>query len=100
MNRNFNINGLHPARADAGWEPARARTFVPLVDGSDRIESVTEEQSMQNGPAVATAGRTNKGGRPRKSYDYLIGTVPRTNLMRRRHALGVVPTQSAVCATS
>ena len=73
MNRNFNINGLHPARADAGWEPARARTFVPLVDGSDRIESVTEEQSMQNGPAVATAGRTNKGGRPRKSYDYLIG---------------------------
>jgi hypothetical protein len=43
MNRNFNINGLHPARADAGLEPARAQVFVPLVDGGGRIESVTEE---------------------------------------------------------
>ena len=75
MNRNFNINGLHPARADAGLEPARAQAFLPLVDGGGRIESVTEEQSMQNGAVVAIAGRTSKGGRPRKCYDYLIGTV-------------------------
>ena len=30
---------------------------------------------MQNGAEVESASRTGKGGRPRKSYDYLIGTV-------------------------
>ena len=30
---------------------------------------------MQNGAEVESAGRTGKGGRPRKSYDFLIGTV-------------------------
>jgi len=75
MNRNFNINGLDSAGTDAGLEPARAQAFVPLVNGGGLIESVTEEQSMQNGAVVAIAGRTSKGGRPRKCYDYLIGTV-------------------------
>ena len=75
MNRNFNSNGLHPARADAGLEPARARAFVPLVDGHGHIESVTGEQSMQNGAEAESSSRTGKGGRPRKSYDSLVGTV-------------------------
>ena len=30
---------------------------------------------MQNGAAAESAGRTSKGGRPRKCYDHLIGTV-------------------------
>jgi hypothetical protein len=75
MDGNSNINVPNPAEADAGVKPARACVSVPLVDGDGCMESVAEERSIQIGTPVKSADQPNKGGRPRKSYDYLIGTT-------------------------
>src|ERR1035437_638204 len=75
MDGNCNINVPNPAEADAGVKPARASVSAPLVNSDGCMESVAEGRSIQIVTPVKSVDQSNKGGRPRKSYDHLIGTT-------------------------
>lgn len=75
MDGKWNIIGPSPAQADAGLAPASACAFASLVDGRDSIESIANAEPTQNGTPMKNGRAPNKGGRPRKSYDNLIGTT-------------------------